>query len=397
MKILYFYQYFSTPKGSWGTRVYEFASEWVKKGHEVTVVSSIYSKSDLRSDKFIEEQEYNGIKVKVININIDNKQSILRRIWTFILYSIVSCYYAVSIKCDLVISSSGPITVGIPGLIAKFIRNRPFVFEVRDLWPDGAIELGVIKNNVIKNIAYWFEKKCYDNASLIVGLSPGIKKWIEDKYFHHNVIDVTNGANIDLFSRKRGALPWQDTLGKYFVYTGNIGEVNNCMWLLRTAQLLEEKKSEINIVLVGDGQLKAELQEEVLKKGLKNLILKDLMPKEELIGVIQGSIASLIPLKGIKLLGTSSPNKFFESLAAGVPVIQNTDGWMDEFVKAHRVGFTVKADSEYELAELLQKLVEMEGTTAYSDLRNRCLSTAVEYFDKQILSDKMLEALKKLL
>lgn len=173
MKIVYFYQYFSTPKGAWCTRLYEFAKEWVEQGHEVTVVSSVYSKSDLEAKKLIEDQYFEGIHVKVINVLIDNKQSFLKRIWSFIQYGVLSSYYALTLKADVVIASSGPITVGIPGLLAKYIRGRKLVFETRDLWPEGAIELGIIKNSLLKKIAYWFEKICYKASSYIVTLSPG--------------------------------------------------------------------------------------------------------------------------------------------------------------------------------------------------------------------------------
>ena len=145
MKIVYFYQYFSTPKGSWGTRVYEFAKNWVEQGHEVTVVSSVYSKSDLSARGFIEDQYFEGIHVKVLNVRIDNKQHFLKRIWSFLLYGILSSYYALKLNADIVIASSGPITVGLPGLIARYLRGRKLVFETRDLWPEGAIELGIIK------------------------------------------------------------------------------------------------------------------------------------------------------------------------------------------------------------------------------------------------------------
>ena len=151
MKILIFYQYFSTPKGSWGTRIYEFAKDWVKEGHEVTVVSSIYTKSDLKAKRLLETQFFDGIQVRVINVRIDNKQSIPKRIYSFIAYAVIASWYAVTLPANIVIASSGPITVGLPGLIAKWIRGRKMVFEARDLWPEGAIELGVIKNTVIKN------------------------------------------------------------------------------------------------------------------------------------------------------------------------------------------------------------------------------------------------------
>src|SRR5690606_3957540 len=153
MKILYFYQYFSTPKGAWGTRVYEFAREWVEQGHEVTVVSSIYSKSDLTASKLIEDQYFDGIHVKVLNLKVDNKQPFLKRIWSFLAYALFSSYYALVLKADVVVASSGPITVGLPGLLAKYVRGRKLVFETRDLWPEGAIELGIIKNPLLKKAA----------------------------------------------------------------------------------------------------------------------------------------------------------------------------------------------------------------------------------------------------
>src|SRR5690606_23352471 len=201
MKIVYFYQYFSTPKGSWGTRVYEFAKEWVKEGHEVTVVSSIYSKSDLKAEKLVEDQYFDGIHVKVINVKIDNKQSFARRIWSFVQYSAISSYYALSLKADVVIASSGPITVGLPGLLARYVRGRKLIFEARDLWPEGAIALGIIENPFMKKAAYWFEAVCYRASAYIVTLSPGMTKNIKQRFGIINVDDVTNAANIDLFSR----------------------------------------------------------------------------------------------------------------------------------------------------------------------------------------------------
>ena len=124
MTIIYFYQYFTTPKGSYGTRVYEFTKKWVEKGHKVIVVTSVYAKSDIRATKFLETQEIDGITLKIINVTIDNKQSFLKRIYTFLVYSLFSISYALTLKFDIVIASSGPITVGVPGLVAKIFRRK---------------------------------------------------------------------------------------------------------------------------------------------------------------------------------------------------------------------------------------------------------------------------------
>lgn len=396
MNILYFYQYFSTPQGSWGTRVYEFASEWVRKGHKVTVISSIYSKSDLKASKLLETLNIEGIEVRVINVLIDNKQPFLKRINSFLVYAFWSSWYALSLPADVVIASSGPITVGVPGLVARYLRGRKLVFEARDLWPEGAIELGILRNKTLQKLAYWFERRCYKASSLIVGLSPGIKSRIESKHSHPNVISVTNAANIDLFATP---VPFNSMIGlhpkKYAIYTGNIGEVNNAVWMLGAAKVLKERgREDIRLLLIGDGQQKDWIKSEVEKYQLSNLLVWDLMPKYELVPLIQYAMVSLVPLKGTPVLDTSSPNKFFESLAAGVPVIQNTNGWMRDFLEVHQVGFTIDPDDPVALAECLLQLSGSPELLAAMGERGQKI--AREQFDKRILADRMLTAIEKI-
>jgi glycosyltransferase involved in cell wall biosynthesis len=396
MKIVYFYQYFSTPKGSWGTRVYEFAAEWVKLGHEVTVVTSVYSKSDLKAEKFIEDQDFDGIKVKIINVTIDNKQPFLKRIFSFIQYALTSSWFALTLKADIVIASSGPITVGIPGLIAKYVRGRKLVFETRDLWPEGAIELGVIKNPMIKKMSYWFEKRCYNASSLIVSLSSGMRKHIVARHGHPNVIDVTNAANIELFStpqpfNSKGEIETK----KYAIYTGNIGDVNNSWWLLKAAhELSKGGRDDIKILMIGEGQQRAEIEAEAKKLGLKNFVRWGLMPKENLVGLIQNSMVSLVPLKGTAVLDTSSPNKFFESLAAGIPLIQNTNGWMKDFLEDHQIGFTLDPNNPLLLAQTLIQLDAEPEKLEFMGIK--AAEIAKKEFDKTYLAYKMLKALEKI-
>lgn len=394
MKIVYFYQYFSTPKGSWGTRVYEFASEWVRQGHDVTVVTSIYSKSDLKAKRFIEDQNVDGIKLKVLNIQIDNKQPIPKRVLTFITYALFSSWYALTLPADVIIASSGPITVGIPGLVARLIRRRKLVFEVRDLWPQGAIELGIIKNPLLKKVCYWFEKRCYRASSLIVTLSPGAKRHIEVEYRHSNVISVTNAVNIELFSTKvrfdgRNVLRPK----KYAIYTGNIGSVNNVHWLLGAAEHLKNKNREdIKVLLVGEGQQREELEALAAEGGIDNFLLWDLVPKEELVPLVQGALVSLVPLNRTPILDTSSPNKLFESLAAGVPVIQNTKGWMRDLLADNVIGYTLDPDDPEALADLL---IELDGDPVrVGMLGENAARTAIAQFDKKKLAQDLLKAME---
>ena len=397
MKILYIYQYFSTPKGSWGTRVYEYAKEWVEKGHEVTVVTSIYSKSDITAEKFIERKIVEGINLIILNIRIDNKQHPLQRIWTFIQYSFMASWFALRNRYDVIISSSGPISVGIPGLLAKKLRKKKFVFEVRDLWPDTAISMGFVKKRWMQKLMYAFEKMCYNNSDLIVTLSPGSKKNIEERYSKYNIISVPNSANISLFGVDN--VP-ENVKGlkkdSYAIYTGNIGPVNNSRMLFGAAKILKNHgNADIKIVLVGDGQEKEMLKKEASEQGLEDyFIILDLMPKEDLVPLVKNSIASLIPLANKPLLDTSSPNKLFESLAAGVPVIQTTKGWIRQLLEEHHCGFTVDPDMPGDLAE---KLIHMkENPALVKKMGQNAKKLAIEQFDKKVLAQKMLDGLSSI-
>jgi glycosyltransferase involved in cell wall biosynthesis len=392
MKIVYFYQYFSTSEGAWGTRVYEFTKEWVKQGHEVTVVSSVYAKSDLKAKKRVSDQVIEGVHVKVINVLIDNRQSALKRIWTFVQYAAISSWYALTLKADVVIASSGPITVGIPGLIAKWFRGRKLVFEARDLWPEGAVKMGVIKNPVVVKLSYWFEKVCYRNSSAIIGLSPGIQQDIQSRFPKANVHSVTNAANISLFSTPQnypGALPAHS----YALYFGNIGQVNHSEYLIDAARILRQAgRKDIYILLIGEGQLKAQLRARVKHENLENVLFLDLMPKSSLVGYIQHALASVIPLKPIPVFDTSSPNKLFESMAAGVPVIQTTQGWIKEFMDEHKTGFTVDGHHPEQLADLLVMLKDHPERATETGARGTVV--AKKFFDKDYLAEKMLQVLK---
>jgi glycosyltransferase involved in cell wall biosynthesis len=373
--------------------VYEFTKRWIEKGHQVTVVTSVYAKSDIRASGFVDRQRHDGIDVRVINVTIDNRQSILRRIWSFIQYMCVSCWFALTLPADVVIASSGPLTAGVPGLVARYLRGRRFIFEVRDLWPEVAVELGIIKNRFLIKLAYWFEKRCYLASSHIIALSPGMKADINERFGLDNITSVTNSANLSLFGEP---VKNPDLKGlrsnTYAIYNGNIGEVNNSLWLYEAASILaSRKRQDIGIVLAGDGQQKEALAKRAEEEGTSNFILLGLVPKNQLVGLIQNALVSMVPLKGAKVLDTSSPNKFFESLAAGVPVVQNTNGWMKDYLAQNNVGFTLDPDDPASLADLLIKLHDNPGIVR--EMRTRARTLAARDFDKNILADRLLEVL----
>ncbi len=360
---------------------------------EVKVVTSLYYKSDLKHKGFINKGNFDGVEVDICGVKVNNKDGFIKRIYSFVAYAFFSSFYALFGKYDLAIASSGPITVGIPGLIAKWIRRKKLVFEVRDLWPQGAIELGIIKNPLLIRMAYRFEKFCYRSADLIVTLSPGMKDEVLGKLPQKKVISITNAANIELFSKlaEVDLLKYGLEFKKYALYAGNIGKVNNVEWMLEAAKLLTEAGSEVKIVFIGDGQLKSYLEERKETDSIDNLLFLPLMPKTELVGFIQKAMLSLVPLANTPVLATSSPNKLFESLAAGVPVVITTQGWMKEFVESESVGVYVNPDSSEDLYEVLKN-----GEVLLSMDREFYIEVAKTHFDKKKLAWEFLEEVKSI-
>jgi glycosyltransferase involved in cell wall biosynthesis len=390
VRILFFYQYFTTPKGSWSTRAYEFSRRWVAAGDEVTVVTSVYDKSDLRPRGMVDRIELDGIDVRVINVRLSNKHGKLRRIVTFLWYALVSSWFALTVSADVVLASSGPITVGIPGLVARYLRRRPLVFEVRDLWPEGAIQLGVLKSRVAKQIARAFEGLCYRSAKAVVAASPGQAAWVSKRCPACEVEVVPNASDNELFSRAKPVVEFPKGFRgkKLAVYTGTLGLIDNCLQIVEAARVLGERaENDVAVLVVGDGKERAMLEEAAHESGLANIHFLGLLPKTEVAQWVRASKCMLIPVLPVPFLDTASPNKLFDAFAAGVPVVQTTQGWIKELLDTEHCGFTVPPGEAEAMADAILRLVRDDS------LRDRmgrnAKRVAVGQFDRDMLAEKM--------
>lgn len=395
MQILYFYQYFTTPKGSYGTRVYENTRRWVEAGHKVTVVTTVYDKSDLRPKGFLPRLNIDGVDVRVVNIRVSNKHGMAFRLLTFVLYSLISCWYALTLKADVVVCSSPPITIAFPGLVARYLRRRKLVFEVRDLWPDLLIEMGALRSPLGIRILRWFEEFCYRSSALIVAVSEGMERLLRERGFTHVAV-VPNAADnrmYEVWQDKPAALPeW--TAGRQLVlYTGTMGRANGCRILVEAARYLREWNAEgIALVLLGDGAQRTELMARSHELDLKNIHFPGQVPKQALAGWMRAASAAVLVLQNSPLIGSGSPNKLIDALTAGVPVVQNTTGWIKDMVELEDCGVNVPPGNAEALA---RAIVAISGD---AELRSRlganARRVAREKFDREQLARKMLLALE---
>ncbi|CAN5668420.1 glycosyltransferase family 4 protein [soil metagenome] len=395
MHILIFYQYFGTPKGGWSTRMYELPKRWIEEGHKVTVVTSPYDKSDIKAEKFIEKQDIDGIEVIIVNIKQSNKHSLIYRAFTFAMFSLISIYYALTFKFDIILCSSGPITIGLPGLFAKLFRpKKKLVFEVRDLWPDGAIQLGLIKNKLLIKVAYYFEKLCYKKADLIVTCSQGMSDSIIERVNPKNIITIPNACDIEFFREKNMdfKLPDWAVNNKIFVYTGSLGLMDDCMQIVKGIELVDFP--DVVFVFIGEGKEKSMIEDYVMQKQIPRVHFLGLMPKTEVRSWLQHAYAAFVTFKNIPVLQTSSPNKMFDAFAAGVPVIQSTSGWIKTMLNKSEAGISVNPTQPTEMAAAITKLY------SFPELRDQMASNsrqlAIKSFDRKELALTYLTQIEKL-
>lgn len=396
MQILYFYQYFGTPKGKWSTRVYEMCRRWVEAGHQVKVVTSLYDKSDLTAKGLYTKHNIEGIQIYVVNIKLSNKHGFAFRIFTFLFYAIIASYLGLIIKADLIIASSGPITVGIPTLITKWIKRKPMIFEVRDLWPDGAVAFKIIVNPLLKKLSYWFEAFCYKNSALVIACSEGIKASILQRFPGTKISVIPNAADVELFRNRTydESLTEKYKKDKIFVYTGTLGLIDDCIQIVEVAEELQNRnRKDIKILIIGDGKERMELENLSKEKELKNLEFLGLLPKDQLVPFVRMSKASILTVKPIPFMDHCSPNKMFDAFAAGIPILQTTEGWIKRLVAEHQCGINVLPRNPQHFADAIEKLADDEAF--FKQLSQNSAHLGDTLFNRDLLTQKMLKDLKE--
>ncbi len=396
MNILIFYQYFGTPKGGWSTRYYEFTRRWVKVGHRVTVVTSPYYKSDIRGEGFISRSQIEGVNLIIINSPDSNKDSFLKRAWNAFRFSVVSVYFALTEPHDLVLSSSGPITTAIPGLISKWFRRKKLVFEVRDLWPKGGIELGKLNHQLAQKIALGFEKLIYRNSDLIVACSSGMASGVLDVHPEAPALVIPNSSDVDLFGVDTTLPVFPDGFDPalpLFIYAGSLGLMDDCSQIIEGAKRV--KNLEFNLVFIGDGAERAHLEKLREENSLEQKVwFLGLIPKTEVVKWFVLARASFVTFQDLPVLHTNSPNKMFDSFAAGVPIIQSTRGWIAQLVIKSQCGINVDPTQPADFSEAIRLLAENPDLAR--EMGGNARKLAETEFNRTLLSNTYLQALTAL-
>ena len=404
MHVLYFHQHFTTPDGSTGTRSYEVSKRLLASGHRVSMVcgAAVLSKTGL-SGPFLNgrrEGSVDGIYVIELELPYSNYQSFLRRSWTFLHFAFRSIVLALRLDYDVLFATSTPLTAALPGIAARWLRRKPFVFEVRDLWPELPRAMGVIRNPMVLLMMDWLEFVAYHSANSCVALSPGIAQGITRRGVPESrVVTAPNGCDLDLFApgpvQPLPEIPGLREDAFVATFAGAHGVANGLGAVLDAAEELRMRgRTDISFVFIGDGKEKPGLIERAHREGLNNCLFVDAMPKRALAQFLcRRANVGLMILDNVPAFyyGTS-PNKFFDYLASGLPVLVNYPGWMAEMVTAEGAGVVVPPQDPVAFANALIHMADARSATAEMGQRGRIF--AEREFLRTTLAQRCVSAME---
>lgn len=397
MKIIYLHQYFKFPSEEGGTRSYDLANCFLKNNIEVEIVTST-NDNKYKNNKRWAKLEHNGLTINIMYLPYDNKLSNFKRIIVFFKFVWFSTFKLLSIKSDLVLATSTPLTIGIPAIIKKKIHKTPFIFEVRDVWPEAVIAIGAFKNIYIQKLLYTLEKKIYTNATSIIPLSVDMQKSINSRYpelINKTQVVIENIAEIYRFhTNNSNPFNLKDFIGfqpRFSVlYAGTFGKVNGIHKLIELAEKTIAIDSKLVYILIGSGSEKEIIRQNALAKKIlnKNLFIFNPIPKKELPNWYNSVSMGSSFVINIPSLWANSANKFFDTLASSKPILINHEGWQADLIRTHNIGYVLPLDISQEVAIDFVKYTHNE--LLLNIQQKNALTVAEQKYSLQIATNKYL-------
>lgn len=397
MRVTYIHQYFTTPDQGGGTRSFEMGRRLVRMGHHVQMITTRreagFSGWKIRTVE--------GIEVHELGVPYSNHMGNLRRIFAFLHFAVMASLRVTRLPADVIFATSTPLTVAIPGIIGSTLRRRPLVFEVRDLWPDVPIALGVLKSPVTKWLARALERLVYARARHIVALAPGMREDIVAKGVDQAKVSVIpNGCDLEMFEPDPTARAqvnnWQPTLGDgpRVVFTGTIGRANGLGYLVEVAVHMKSLAPDVRFVVVGDGADRGRAEEQARTAGVlgSSMFFVGHVPKPVAAKWILASDVIVCLFTGPRVVWKDAvQNKFFDALAAGKPTASNFEGFQSIVARDANIGIIMDPASASRGAH---QLAAMLSDAAWRDaVAVRSAVLARNEFDRERLAGELAEVL----
>jgi glycosyltransferase involved in cell wall biosynthesis len=377
MHILLIHQVFVRPDDPGGTRHFEMARFLARSGHRVTILASPYSyQTGRRVTEKSREVLEPGVEVIRCRVWGSVNRSFFWRTVGFFSFMLSSFFTGWTLPdVDLVWGTSPPLPQVFTAWLVARLKGAKFLFEIRDLWPAFAIQLGVLRNPVLIRLALALEKFLYHRADRLVVNSPGFIDHLTSRGARKDKITlIRNGVDPARFDPTSEGAEFRarNDLDEKFValYAGAHGMSNDLAVLLDAAELLHADPR-ILFLLVGDGKEKPNLVLRATEKNLDNVMFLPPVAKSEMAEVLAAADCGIAILKPIPLYGTTYPNKVFDYMAAGRPVVLAIDGVIRKVVEDARAGLAVPPGNPRALADAVRTLADDPSAARTMGLRGR--------------------------
>jgi len=404
MHILFLTDNFPPETNAPASRTFEHCREWVKAGHQVTIITCV--------PNFPKGKVFSGYKNKIWQTEINDGISVIR-VWSYItanegfvkrILDYLSFMFSASLasffvrKVDIVIGTSPQFFTAVAAYFIGLVKRKPFVFELRDFWPESIKGLGLMGDSKMFRFLETVELFLYKKAAYIIPVTYSFKKELMSRGIDGNKIGVvTNGVDISRFSlrSKDAELITQHSLQNKFVigYIGTHGMSQALGTLLKAAQLAKNIKggASLHFLLLGNGAEKNKLMDLAVEMQLDNITFVDGVPKDEVARYWSILDVAVIHLRRIPLFTSIIPSKLFECMGMGIPVLHGVEGESADIVNKEGVGVTFTPECEVELLDSLSRL--QNDPVLYQKFRDNSL-LAAHKFDRTELAGKMLSMLK---
>ena len=362
MHILLVHQVFLSANDSGGTRHYEFARHCIDAGHRFSVVASDVNYLTGKPIDAPQDQAVDAIRIVRAHMPAAIHRSFWHRVVAFITFMFSSARAALRIKgVDLVMGTSPPLFQAVSAWFVSAIKRKPLLLEIRDLWPDFAIDMGVLKNPVLIWVARRLERFLYHRAAHILVNSPAYRDYLLDR---HSMADtkitvIPNGVDPTMFNpAETGQAVRQEfgLEGKFLVvYAGAIGPANDIATLVRAAERLQDAP-DVHLLLFGDGKDRARVEQLAAKRKLTNITFGGLRPKSQMKQVLGAADVCVATLLSIPMFTTTYPNKIFDYMAAGRPIVCGIDGVIRKVVEDADAGVFAQPGDDEAIAGAIRRL-----------------------------------------
>jgi len=383
MHILYIHQYFRKPEQGGALRSYFLAKALVDAGHTVELITAY------NGPKYYQENVA-GIQVHYLPVAYDNSFGFLKRIGAFLGFTFRSIKLAFSLKnIQLCYATSTPLTVGLVAIALKKFKQIPYYFEVRDLWPEAPIQLGYIRNSWAQRLLYAFEHYLYRQADKVIALSPGILEGIKPYKPAGTLFMLPNMADCEYFAP---VTPTRNNFNEpfYICYTGALGRANRVAFLLEAASACQiNGLTQVKFIIAGTGAEATALQKLATDLKLENITWAGHLNREQVRQYLATAHATYTSFDKKPILETNSPNKFFDSLAAGKLTIVNTQGWLQHLVETHQCGFYANPEKPLTFVEKLKPYLQAPDLLQRAQHNARLL--AEDQFSRQKITQEFLQ------